>query len=772
MRNRACVERQLYPNYQTRAKPEPCTNPLDGKASCSGQGVLRTQEERYYDAGIATCQEIKKIIENKVRSDDFFAEEENNLLSSYMNNFTTLLQALNRGELNPKAMALRGELLTEFGSIIKLVLDAPDTVRSSMKVTCLKVFVDCIFEFGNKNNNYELKKIIDVVDILLDKIRKNDLKYDLRELIDIQTKKYGMTERETIKNFINSVHEKTKIYQTAVYRQYPDAEMSDAEVLENFSIPNISGKTASADDVAYFSKLVKKEIVESDDFKRSDEIIENLFQEKVIPLAKNSVRRAECFEMTRGSINTSCRIWTHALSRRFLGGELSEKMADDMKDVIYVMTDYCDYYIQKMQWFKGNEVFVAKAGAAYLTRLNEFAAQNRRILARINGESIGENEPIDCGINKDALLAMLEGNSRCEMNDAWEQYFLSKKNDVQDPFLTAVPTFVPIELISPENLYSLEILVLAFTNNLIEQAVQKNIDLTPSTQYESLREEGDDISQENSEMVTTKWEEPRRPRTPDPVETIPSITAPAKETSHANIEFFKGASEKPEKIEKVNIRQPKIIKNRSLQQSNAMISVKDARKILHPNAFAGDLRKISFPGGALYLTKENTSIGRLWQTEDRLRSVISYTKTEHPKDYAFFPQEILSELSKKMTKSEYKVLMLDIQANSCLRSRYKVQGIIKIKDNEQDKDRYQMRIVGGDKSYRLVFKLFSAHNRNNLFINETRIYMMTDVLYHHGKTNKITAQLSGHKVSELTERLSSAALHITPTASLSEELLH
>ncbi|VVE85856.1 hypothetical protein [Pandoraea sputorum] len=772
MRNRAFVDRQLYPNYQTRAKPELCTNPLDGKASCSGQGVLRSEEERHYDAGIATCQEIKKIIEDKVRCDDFFAGEENNLLSSYINKFTISLQVLKCGEHNPKAMALRGELLTEFGSIIKLVLDAPDTVRSSMKVTCLQVFVDCIFELGNRNNNYELKKIIKIVDNLIDKISNDNLKYDLRKSISIQTTKYGISERETIEDYINSVHEKTKIYQTAVYRQYPDAEMSDVDVLENFSIPWFSEKIASADDAAYFSRLVKKEIVESDYFKRSDEIIEKFFQKEVIPLAKNSVRRAKCFEMTRGSFNTSCRIWTHALSRRFHGGELSEKLADDMKDVIYVMADYCDYYIQEMQWFNGSEVLVAKAGAAYLTRLNEFAAQNRRILARINGESIEENEPIDFGINKDALLAMLEGNSRREVNDVWEEYLPSKKNDLPDLSLTAAPTFVAIELISPENLYSLEILVLAFTNNIIEQAVQKNIDLTPSIQYESLSDEGDDISQEISEMATTKWEEPRRPRTPEPVETTPSIAALAKETSHANIEIFKGAPENPVKIENTNIKQPKSVKNRILQQSDAMISIKDARKLLHPNAFSGDLREISFPGGALYLTKENTSIGRLWQTEDRLKSIISYTKTKDPKDYAFFPQEILSELSKKITESEYKDLMLDIQANSCLRSRHKVQGIIKIKDNEKDKDRYQMRIVGGDKSYRLVFKLFTTHNRNSLFIRETRIYMMTDVFFHHGKTNKITAQLSDHKVSELTERLSSAALHIAPTASLSEELLH
>ncbi|AKK24668.1 hypothetical protein MB84_27940 (plasmid) [Pandoraea oxalativorans] len=734
--------------------------------------MLRSDEERHYDAGIAACQEIKKLIEVKVRSDDFFDGEENNRLSGYMNTFTTYLQALNCGEMNPKAMALRGKLLTEFGGIIKLVLDAPETVRSSMEATCLKVVVDCIFEFGGKNYNYELKKIIDIVDILLDKVGKKDLKNDLKELIYVQNKLYEMTEIETIEKFINSVHKNSKKYETAVYRQYSDAEMSDADVLKNFSIPRISGKTTAADDVAYFSKVVKKEVVESDDVKRSDEIIEDLFQETVIPLAKDSVQRAECFEMTRGSFNTSCRIWTHALSRRFRGGELSEKLADDMKDVIYIMADYCDYYFEKMKWFNGSDVLVAKAGAAYLKNLKEFAAQNRRILARINNEPIEESEPMDCGINKDSLLAMLEGNSRREVNDIWEEYMLSKKNDLPDPTLTAVSTFVPIELISPQNLYSLEILVLAFTNNLIEQAVQKNIDLTPSIEYESLSDEGDDISQESSEMAAAKWEEPRRSRTPEPVETIPFITALAKETSRTDIEVFKEVPEKPEKIEKDNIKQPKSKKNSTLHQSDGMISAKDAKKLLHPNAFAGDLRKISFPGGVLHLTKENFSIGRLWQTEDRLKSVISYTKTEHPKDYAFFPQEILSELSKKITESEYKVLMLDIQANSCLRSRYKVQGIIKIKDNEKDKDRYQMRIVGGDKSYRLVFKLFAAHNKNNLFINETRIYMMTDVFFHHGKTNKITAQLSDHKVSKLAERLSSAALHITPTASLSEELLH
>ncbi|AKK24627.1 hypothetical protein MB84_27700 (plasmid) [Pandoraea oxalativorans] len=181
--------------------------------------------------------------------------------------------------------------------------------------------------------------------------------------------------------------------------------------------------------------------------------------------------------------------------------------------------------------------------------------------------------------------------------------------------------------------------------------------------------------------------------------------------------------------------------------------------MMHPDAYRDDLKKLTYSGGGLYLEKGDAAIGRLWKTEDRRNPIISYSSSIQANAYILFPQEILDDLSKELSDSEYNSLMENIQLKTFLKGKYKVQGIIKIAEDNT----YEMRLLGGKKEYRVLFDLNSIKNNKNLFFDNTLAYCASKVFYHNGKTDKTVAKLGEKKIKEMVSILSSSDIYIKPS---------
>ena len=739
MRKPISDTKTLYPNYHYQ-------KPIDNSKLIEKDfdHIIEPDKQTAYEAGMNACHEINEIINNKLRNKDALTDQEKITISTCIKIYEHAMETL---ETYAKKTKRRSELLTEFGRATHLILAAPKEILLSISVVDLFVLVKNIFELGNTNSHYSLDKVSGMVAILGKRLDEKEINSNLYEEIKHHSKRLKKV-KEGVFYLKTALELEIGKYFADMCRQYPKGAAPE----------EISSRLRAYGNFAADSSAKVDNI--------TDEIREKKFKDNIIPLAFDEPKLQKYFEENKKTINKEIIIWAHTISHRIQRGDSTAAIARDLKTTLEILDKYCDYYFEETYWYQKDEILLNKANKTYLSRLRDFLEKNISIMFDVKNELIKNTVDPDFCIDKDSFNSMVSGKIHEDAAVAWEE-FLSKKNaseaenaisknannGPENEIFEEKLTFVNIDLISSRNIYSLELTILKLMDKLLEQIDDRY--LINKTSINDKEISTSKIAPENAE--STQKEESK---------------ATSVDTSHTTMTaaFFEEKACDDSAIlpapsittSQSKSRMPNIVKIESLSYAKNTIKAKDARQMLRPDIYKDDLRKLPHPGGKLYLEEKNLSIGRLWQAEDRRKKIISYSRSIQSEAYTFFPKELLVDLRKALEEPGYTDLLEEIQVKTFLKSGYKEQGIIKIaKENT-----YEMRLIGGEREYRVLFDLHSIQNKNGLFTDKTSVYFAKEVFFHNGKIDKPVASLKTNKITEVKNILCSSDIYIKPRLNL------
>lgn len=500
----------------------------------------------------------------------------------------------------------------------------------------------------------------------------------------------------------------------------------------------------------------RRAIDEKEHINSLNEAREIEFQNTVKLISENERARQKYFELNKGNINQVIKSWGDALFHRLNAGKLNEDLARDLFIAMKLVSSYCDFYSAQAHWFKRNESALSEQIKKYLSGLVGFADESINALIKANEPESDTDGIIDFEIDKESFISIAKSIAQNNVNEKWIGFLPEEEDKSSNQTPDEERVFVPIEVVLPRSVYLFEMLTFTFAKELVEQITRKNDELL---KLSSLKEEGAPLSQSESANVAIHTQEEHATTTGDPAEVIIVSACDQKEAQQADVATVTEVSSRPQNP---HPKKPEVSKNENDKAKKEMLNARQVRKLLHPDAFDGDIRKLSYPGGEIFLNKEQISIGHLWQNEDRRNTKISYGNSVQPEVYTLFTNKIIDDLRKQLTVEQYTSLLITIQARGYLRQRYKAQGIIKIRGDNA----YEMRLRGGEREYRLMLQLNSIQNSQNLFLSKTNIYFVTKVFFHNGKTDKTIAEVGSDGLATVIQHLAEEKIYINPSLTL------
>lgn len=727
-----------YPNYNYGKPTE------NSKLTARDFACMVDQEKQLaYETGMKACQDLNEIISRKVSGNEALSDGDKINIAACIKTYGCAMKVM---EVHAEKTKKISELLTEFGRVTHLVLAAPKEFLFSMSAVDLFAFVNNVFVLGN-TNKYALDKVSGMVAALGKQLDQKNISSKIYEEIKFHSKRLRAV-REDVFYMKLAIDFEIQTYVVDVYRQHPGGTAPD----------EISSRMRAYGDLIPGS-LTKPENITS-------EIYEKRINNIIIPSPLEEHELQAYFEKNKKDMNGQIVIWAHALSYRLNKGDSAVEIARDLKAVLEIIVKYCDYYFEETHWFQKEEILLNKANKSYLMRLKDFMEQNISIMFDVGNGVIKNNVDSNFEIDKDSFRSIFNGKIHKDAAVAWDGYLSSqgevlvKENDSSESVNDGVErkifqkniNFVNIDLISTRNIYSLEVAISRLTDKLLEQIASDDLNNdTPLNEeaistYEVISQNTETIQEESKSM--------------------------SEGVGHAVISA--ASLEKNAYNHKIVVSVPSIIdsippkngadtfKIENLTGAKNTIKLKDARQMMHPDVYEGDLKKMPYPGGEVYLKKKRVFIGHIWQAEDRRKPTVSYANSNQPEVYTLFPQKVLEDLSRGLSSVEYADFMEHVQAKTFLKSKYKEQGIIKI----AEENTYEMRLFGGARPYRVLFDLNPIKNNKNLFLSKTDVHVVKEVFFHNGKTNKTLAKLEAVEIKEIASILSLRDIYIKPSLNL------
>ncbi|VVE85882.1 hypothetical protein [Pandoraea sputorum] len=686
------------------------------------------------DPGMVACQDLSSIINNKLTSREAISKKEKANISTCIKTYGREIGAMRDfGEKSRR----RSELLTEFGKSTYLALSAHEEFLFEINIVDLYAFVANMFELGNTNSNYSIDAASRMVGVLYRRLHEETIDERSYKEIARHSPKSGSAsvDPERLKAGIEM---EVNIFFGDMAHQYPKGPAYE----ERFAT------------LRAFTKMLSGAGEREE--KISEETREKDFNLKIKPLALDDRARLNYIEMNKKTMNKKTIILGYTLSQRIKKEAPSAALANDLKLAIEITINYCDYYIEETSWYQTEEISLVKANKAYLLRLKDFIGKNISPMFDVSNGTISESANPESIIDRDSFYSIVNGKIHEDAAEAWDHFVSIKHPDsvndmdnLSDEPLEKQINFVNIDLINPRSIYSFELAVEKLMTKVYEEIHKHHL-----ARQKSLNEESILTIQANSEVdPLLQKEESKSPPSLPPQTMVAAALLEEKPYEVAPL-----ASTRVATPSKPKTKDAIIVEVKNLIRPKNTLKIKDALKQIHPDDYKGDLTKLEHPGGELYVEKKNASIGRLWRAENRKQTTISYSISTSPKAHTFFGAEILSELSNELTPIQFADLMKNIEDKTFLRSGYKVQGIIKIKGENE----YQMRLSSLDRPYRVVFKYKNITNRSSLFFQETPVYVAKKVFFHNGKTDKTIAEVDDNSVSAIANTLSSGDIFLKP----------